>query len=253
MATVQTIKAAANAFDPELINATWRMAMKRIAKDPDLRKTLIPFQVRVPEGLIPAQAIASGKITPAQAKALLLIRQELSGDFADFAKDVRNQELFRNYGSLERGPGSIRTRFSYLMEPGEFKMDDVTGDAVVSPKDVGAFGRMIQEMSQGSLIARDATEPFTAYRSYTPLFGYNPSREGVLSFTESPVTMMSRWMGGNKMTWQPTRINPQDVTFDYGIGMGMRPEETEIQALDSLVNQVGGELTLEDLVRLGSQ
>jgi len=233
-------------FNPELIDTAWRLAMNRVAKNPELRKIANLFTEELPEGLIPARTIASGNVTPEQAKALLRVRTELREDFPDFAKDIRNMELSKK----KTGAGSIRTR----VIPGLYDARTEAGIASIGPDDIRPFSKMIQEMSQGSLIARDATEPFTAYRSYTPFFpGIVPNKSGVLSFTETPQQMVSRWTGGNRLTWQPTTIDPADVTFDYGIGTKLRPEETEIQALASMVKQAGGELSLEDLIRLGTR
>lgn len=228
-------------FAPELIDNAWRAALQRVAKEPELLRIAKMFGDEVPEGLIPAQTISRGEITPAQAAAFLRIRRDTGVDFPDFAKDVANKAAGRTR--------SISTLFQDAPSGTNSFFDD--GTVLVSKKDTDAMNKLIKEMTQGSLIARDVTEPITAYRTYDDFFGYKPSTTGVLSFTETPEQMASRWTGGNRLSWQPTRIDPADITYDYGIAAAARPEETEIQALAKLVSPIGPRLSLSEVIAQG--
>lgn len=229
-------------FAPEAIAAARRTALDAIAKDPELMRIANIFGKDVAEELIPAIAISRGKATPAQIEGLAALRLETGNEFPDVAKDLMNRKL----GNVS----SIRTEFSDTMPSGAFRYDD-EGNIILSAQDVGGLTKMIKEMSANSLASRGVDAPFTAYRSYDDLFGWKPSTRGVLSFTETPDRMAARWMGGHRMTWQPTRISPADVTFDYGIGKGLRPEETEIQSLAKLVVPEGPRMSLAEYIAQG--
>ena len=251
------VDAAGRGF-AEAGEAAAKAAMRRIMKDPDstVRQVLGRFALGFPDEMLPVRTVATGRVSKELADNFMNLRRDAGSDFADFAKDTRAlllQQLARERGVRPMDYDPIVTQLDPMLYKGNI-FNDPSGMVRVQPDDLRDITRLIQEISQNSLRSRGFVEPRTLFRSENMPWNLpNPSRKGVLSFTETPENMVSQWDtfggAGRNATWIPQEVDPRMVTYDYGAALAPRIAETEVQALFGKP-LTGKKLSFEDMMMM---